>query len=505
MNPYHGISLSKRRMIVLTVMLVAILEVLDSTIINVALPYMMPSLGADQEQITWVLTSYVVASAMILPLTGFLSDRLGHRRLLLIAIFGFMVSSILCGLASTLTTMVFFRLLQGAFGAALIPLSQAILREAFAKNEQGKAMAIWGMGIMTAPALGPTLGGWITQHASWRWIFYINLPTCLIGILLTLSVIPKTTGKARKIDVLGMLLMFAGIGSLQIFLDQGNTQDWFDSTAILLLLITCILTLSYFIIRTLKHKTPLIQLNIFKDRNFTISTVALAIFAGSVFGLLTLEPIMLENLFGYTALNAGLILSPMGICSALAMVIIAPMINKVPIKMILTLALGCCLMGAYQCSLLTLDAANYNFMICNAWLGFGMGFFMVPISTYALMTVPTCYITEGSGLFSYGRMLGTSVGISLLSTVSSRFMQKDWNQLGEQINRYNPQLHTWLQETHQVLQPTTYHTLQTTLAAQADMLAFTNTYRLIAFALLLLIPWILCMKPVHIERLSLEH
>src|SRR3990167_4974573 len=256
--------MQKKYLIIITIMLVAILEVLDATIVNVALPNMMPSLNANQNQITWVLTSYVVAAAMMLPLTGFLSHRIGTKNVLLMDIIGFMASSFLCGTANSLDIMVFYRLLQGGFGAALIPLSQSILRQSFPLEEQGKAMAIWGLGIMAAPIFGPTIGGFILAHASWRWIFYLNMPFCLFGLIMTIIVIPPYEKKLQKIDLLGVALMFIGIGCLQIFLDQGNSNNWFHSNFILLMFTTSIFCIILFLLRTASHKNPVITLAIFK-------------------------------------------------------------------------------------------------------------------------------------------------------------------------------------------------------------------------------------------------
>ena len=218
---------SRKMWIIVAVMCVAILEVLDSTIINVALPHMMPALSANQEQITWVLTSYVVASAIMLPLTGFLSKILGEKSLLIACTTGFMIASFLCGTSTSLVSMVALRCFQGAFGAALIPLSQSILRQSFPPEKQGKAMGIWGLGVMVAPVLGPTLGGIITEYSSWRWVFYINTPVCVLAIFLASTVIPKTPKIPQRFDWTGIILMFIGIGCMQLFLDQGNSKDWF--------------------------------------------------------------------------------------------------------------------------------------------------------------------------------------------------------------------------------------------------------------------------------------
>lgn len=495
------ISTTSRLLIITTVMLVAILEVLDSTVVNVALPYMMPSLGATQEQITWVLTSYVVASAMMIPLTGFLAQRLSHRRLLLINITGFMVSSALCGLASNLPTMVIFRLLQGGFGAALIPLSQSILRKSFSLAEQGKAMAIWGIGIMAAPVFGPTLGGIITEYSNWRWIFYFNIPICLIGILLTLFVIKPETTHKQKIDWLGIALMFIGVGCLQLFLDQGNTKDWFNSMFIITMLATSVVAMILFIIRSLTTEHPAVRLDVFRDRNFTLATIILALYCGSLFGLVALQPIMLETLFGYNAITSGMTLSPQGIGSAVGMMLAAPLIKVVRVRLLLVIGYATAAVGCYYLSTLNLQATQMNFLIANGIQGFGTGFSVVPLAAYALATINKSLITEASGLFSYGRMLGTSIGVSLLSTLVSRLAQVNWNQLGENINPFNNNLRLWLAEQHLTIDgQIAFGELKGTLYKQASMIAFNDAFFAIAIVMVLLIPLTLCMKHVDLNK-----
>ncbi len=496
---FRETSSRQKTLIIFTIMLVAILEVLDSTIVNVALPNMMPSLSANQDQITWVLTSYVVAAAMMLPLTGFLSDLIGIKQLLIIDIAGFMIASFACGTAEQLNMMVIYRLFQGGFGAALIPLSQAILRESFPLEEQGKAMAIWGLGIMAAPVFGPTIGGYIVAHSSWRWIFYINAPICLLGLLMTFAVIPKTSHQSRKIDYLGILLMFTGIGCLQIFLDQGNSNNWFQSNAILLLAIISALSIILFLIRSATHKTPVITLSIFKDRNFSLCTLLLALYCGCLFGFVTLQPIMLENLFHYTPLLAGNTMIAIGLSSAVAMGFSSPLMKHCSIKVVLTLSTIMSAIGIYYTSTLSLDAARINFMIGDAFFGFGMGLFMVPLTTYSLATLKQQYITEGAGLFAYGRMLGTSVGVSLLSTLVARLTQINWQQIGEHINVFNNNLRLWLSQQHlSIHNPQTVAKLKLILSQQSSMLAFLSAYRLIAILLICLLPLVWTLKQVDL-------
>lgn len=494
-----NISSSERWFIIITVMLVAVLEVLDSTIVNVALPSMMSSLGATQDQITWVLTSYVVASAIMIPLTGFISKSIGEKSLLIIDISGFMLFSFLCGAAQTLDMMVTTRILQGAFGASLIPLSQSIMRQSFTKSQQGKAMAIWGIGLMVAPVLGPTLGGVIVEHASWRWVFYINAPVCLTALIMAITFIPKIKGSRQSIDTWGIITMFIGIGSLQIFLDQGNTKDWFNSNSIIVLLTCAVIGFMFFIHHSLTTTKPAVALRLFGNRNFMSSTIIFATYCGCVFGVLTLEPMMLETLFGYTALNAGLTLAPMGLFSAVSMITVSMLIGKIRVQYLLLTGLLFLALGCYQLSSITLEASNEQFYHANLLMGIGLGTIMVPLSTFALITLKKEQITEASGLYNYGRMLGTSVGISLLSTLVSRSTQRHWHALSGAINTFNPNLKYWLMQQGGSLQdPQTLAILNQTLSAQAGLQGFISAFQIASFALLCIIPLTFLIKNVKL-------
>ena len=491
---------SRRWTIIATIMMVAILEVLDSTIVNVALPYMMPSLGANQNQITWVLTSYVVSSAIMLPLTGFFSSRIGQKQLLLTNITGFMIASILCGIAQSLPEIVIFRVFQGLFGASLIPLSQSILRETFPLEEQGKAMAIWGIGIMAAPIFGPTLGGFITEHMSWRWIFYINLPICLLGLTLALFIIPETERYHQRIDWLGLFLMVIGSSALQVFLDKGNENDWLNSNSILILLVTAIFCTIYFVIRSLTHPFSVIKLKIFIDHNFRISCLMFALLSGSLFGLITLEPILLERLFNYTALTAGWTMAPLGIASAVTMIFVPQLMKHINIKIILTTGMLFCICGALRFANINLNSPIQGFLMNNAFLGFGMGFLMVPLSTYSLATLPKKDITEGAGLYSYSRMLGTSIGISLLSTFVSRTTQINWNTLSNHITIYNSNIYQLVNSQKlSFLSLLDIKYLSLIVQRQASLLSFLDSFRVIAIILILLIPLLLALKTIELR------
>ena len=491
---------SHRWWIVVTIMMVAILEILDSTIVNVALPSMMSSLGADQNQITWVLTSYVVASAIILPLTGFIANRIGQKHLLMMNITGFMVSSFLCGLAQSLPEMVLFRIFQGMCGASLIPLSQAILRKTFPLEQQGKAMAIWGMGIMVAPICGPTLGGLITEHTSWRWIFYINIPFCIIGLFLTLWVIPQSQKIVQKIDWLGLAAMVLGITTLQLFLDKGNENGWFDSNFILTLLLISALSLSYFVFRSLTQDRPAVKLKLYKDRNFALSCAILMLYCGITFGTITLQPLMLETLFHYPAITAGLTMAPLGIASACSMSIVSQLMTRINVKLILATCVLISAYGAFRLSSITLNNTMGNFLWDNAILGLGMGGFMVPLATYSLASIPKLDITEASGLFSYSRMLGTSLGISLLSTLVTRVAQVNWHNLGSHITTFSAPLHSWLASQQLDLHnPIAIGRLDYLLQQQANFIGFLDGYKTIAIGFLILIPLICTLKTIPLK------
>lgn len=490
-----------RLMIIITIMMAAVLEVLDSTIVNVSLPSMMPALSANANQITWVLTAYVVASAIMLPLTGFMSNMLGRKRMMFLNITGFMLSSLASGMATSLSAMVLFRCIQGASGAALIPLSQSILRETFPLHEQGKAMAIWGLGIMMAPVFGPTLGGYITEDFNWRWIFYINIPVCLTALVLTHFFIPQTRVIKQHLDTLGLILMVIGIGCLQLFLDQGNDKNWFESHTILLLCLLSIIGIIGFLFRCLFCRPPLIDLSLYKNRNFSIASLIMLTFSGCLFGVLTLEPILLEHVFHYPIITTGWVLAPLGLASAIGMVSASFLMRRCSVKWLLTIGLALASLSAMRLAALSPMTSMHYFLITNALLGLGMGLIMVPLSTYALATIERGALTEGSGLFAYSRMLGTSIGISLLSTLVSEESQINWNTLSAHINRFSDPLQHWLALQHEHLfNPMAIEKLARIVNEGATLQAFIDAYYAVAIAFLLLIPWVWFFHLVDLRK-----
>lgn len=478
-----------RFLITFTVMLITVLEVLDMTIVNVALPPMMGSLSANSEEITWVLTSYIVAAAILMPLTGWLIEHLGQRTLLLANIVGFCLSSMLCGMAASLFQMVVFRTLQGLFGASLVPLSQFILRSTYPKEEQGKAMALWGMGVMVAPILGPTLGGYITEALNWRWIFFINLPFCVLAFVLTLSVIKQTEKHIKPIDSLGLVLLIISIGSLQLFLDQGNVHDWFESNYICFLFGLMISSGSIFIYRGLKVSNNIIDLSIFSDKDFWICSILILGYLVSLFGMIALQPMLLENLLNYPIAYTGLLMAPRGLASAITMACVAGLMDKISPKYMIIAGLIISFIGGRWMADFQLGTSESIIMLNGALQGIGMGLFFVPVSTVALSTLPQNKTGEASGLFSLARSMGSSIGVAIMSMLASRQTQVHYQSLGRHISLYNPNFQSLLDKQNTLLEPAqALKLLEQQVLLQANFNAFINCFLVSSYGFLVLLP-----------------
>lgn len=484
--------------ITISVMLVAVIEVLDMTIVNVALPPMMGALGANSDEITWVLTAYIVSSAIVMPLTGLLVKLVGRRTLLLIDIAGFLTTSLLCGLSVSLAEMVFLRTLQGIFGASLIPLSQYILRDIYPPEKHGKAMAVWGVGIMVAPVLGPTLGGYITSWINWRWIFFINVPVCIIAFSLTLFNITETVRENIKIDWHGLILMIIGIGCLQIVLDRGNSSGWFSSNFILITSIASAIGLITFISKGIQDRHNIIDLQLFRYRNFWLCCTILLIYTMGIIGMISIQPILLENLFNYNAQTAGLAMAPRAIASALTMIAAGFLTERVDNRWLILTGILFTTIGSY----LTAHINMHTSFDLFAWYGFvqglGMGLVFTPLSTLALSEMAGKEMAEGAGLFSFSRSIGSSIGISILSTTISRETQVNWNQLGGHLTTTQYNFQRWLQlKDMSITNPQDVHRIAQTLHHHATMVAFVDTFWLVTLSSALLLPFVFFLKRAH--------
>lgn len=494
---------ARRALLSIAVMLSTVMVVLDTTIVNVALPHMMGELGATSEQITWVLTSYLASSAIVVALTGFLTARFGQRRLILVCISGFVLSSALCGLAQNLPEMVAFRTLQGCLGAPIVPLSQALMIGNFASNERGKAMAIWGIGIMVAPVLGPTLGGYITDHIDWRWVFYINLPVGIVSLLLALATVRPTLRRAISTDWLGLCLMIAGFGSLQLVLDRGNQEDWWHSNLIVALAATGVLSLAAFVLRGWRKADNIVNIGLFRDRNFATATLMMGGFGLGMFGIIAIQPILLERLLGYPPSLTGAVMAPRALASALGMFLAGRLINRTdPRYLVLT--------GIILSAVGSAIMAGYALNISPGWImgpgliqGMGLGMIFVPLSTLAYDTLPQAAVAEAAGLFTLVRNVGASIGISVVATLLTRRTQQHWEVLGGHINAFNPGLQRWLNAHGLALNdPVSAQLLAGELHRQASMLAFVDAFWVISWTFILMIPlvWLLKRKPAESHR-----
>src|SRR5262249_43278135 len=412
---------------------------LDITIVSVAIPHMLGSFGATSDQITWVLTSYLVSAAVVMPLTGYLSERLGRRRLLNIAIVGFIVSSALCGVSWSLLSMVIFRIAQGVCGAPLIALSQAILLDAFPREKHGQALAIFGLGIMVAPVLGPVLGGWLTDTFVWRAVFYINVPIGLVALLLAIGELPREPLKHLRTDWNGMVLLALTVGSLQLVLDQGPMRDWFDSRFIQIFSGISLFSGVAFLMRGWGNPSNIIDLSLLKDKNYAAGLIASMAYGVPLFGTIALLPLLIQRLLGYPAMIGGLLFVPRAIVSPISLAIAGGVLMQLIDARYLIAA------GLVLTAIGTIIMANSTLYVDAWWLiwpgmiaGAGMGLFFVPINAVAFATIPGAKLDEASGVMALTRNIGASIGIAIVSWLLVRQTQIHFDNLVSHLSSFNP-------------------------------------------------------------------
>jgi DHA2 family multidrug resistance protein len=487
---------SERLMITLAVMSATLIQVLDTTIVNVALPHMAGQLGATTDQISWVLTSYLVSSAIVMPLTGYFADTLGRKRFLLGCIAGFVAASALCGVAQSLFQIVAFRLLQGVFGAALVPLSQAIMADAYPPEERGKAMAIWGLGVMVGPVLGPTLGGWLTDIASWRWTFYINVPVGALSFFLASQYVPHSELRARRMDWTGLILLGVGVAGLQYMLDRGTSQDWFSANDIRLSAVATVVGLLGFAWHSLRlGEHALFDLRIFKDRNFAMSCLVMGALGLGLFGGLVLQPILLEGLLGYPIVTTGFVMAPRGIATAIAMLVVGRLVSKVDPRLLIGTGMLVSAAGSYAMTRYSLDIGVFT-IIWPAFLqGLGLGLIFVPLSTIAYATLDRKLMAEAAGIYSLVRTVGAAAGISVVTTLLTRQAQVLWNELGAHVTAYNPAYLDYVRSLG--LSPTDPHAIAVVaaqVAQQAQLGAMLDVFQVTTWSFLLMLPLVLLLR-----------
>ena len=407
-----------RGMITVSIMLATIMQALDTTIANVALPHMQGALQSSQDQISWVLTSYIVAAAIATPLTGWLCSAFGRRRVFLFAVAGFTVASALCGMADNIFEIVAARLLQGLFGAALVPLSQAVLLDINPKEKIGQAMAIWGAGIMIGPILGPMLGGWLTENASWRWVFYINLPVGLLAFYGIARYLPESRPAGIKLDLFGFATLSLAIGLLQMFLDRGEQLDWFDSTEIRVEAIGCLIAFAFFVAHTFTAiGTSFFDRRLLKDRNFVTGLLFAFIVGMVLYATMALLPTLLQGLLGYPVVYTGMVMAPRGIGTMAAMLMVGRLLHHVDARAIMALGFTLTAIALYMMTGMTLDMSSRIIIVSGVIQGLGIGFTFVPLSAVAFATLAPDLRNDGTPIFSLLRNIGSSVGISIVQAM----------------------------------------------------------------------------------------
>jgi MFS transporter, DHA2 family, multidrug resistance protein len=485
-----------RGMITVSIMLATIMQALDTTIANVALPHMQGSLSAAQDQISWVLTSYIVAAAVATPLTGWVSNRIGRKKLFLVSVAGFTVASLLCGIATSIEEMVLFRLMQGLFGAGLVPLSQAVLLDINPPEHHGSAMAIWGAGIMVGPIFGPTLGGYLTELYNWRWVFLINLPVGLIAFagILTFVTETKTTGK-RHFDLFGFAMLALAIGALQLMLDRGELKDWFSSGEIIVEAAVAGLAFYLFLAHSLTTSRPFLEMELFRDRNFAIGLVFIFIVGIILLATMALLPPMLQNLMDYPVITTGLVLAPRGVGTMIAMLVVGRLVNRVDARLLIFVGLALTAASLYEMTGFSLEIATSDLVRTGITQGLGLGFIFVPLSTLTFATLHARFRTDATALYSLVRNLGSSVGISIVVALLSQNSQISHAELASTVTPYNKVFHLpGVPSFWNLANPAGLAAFDAEVNRQAAMIAYLNDFKLMMVVTLLAVPLLLLVR-----------
>lgn len=497
--------------IAFTVMLAVFMEVLDTSVANVALPHIAGNLSAGVDESTWVLTSYLVSNAIVLPLTGWFSTLFGRKRFYMTCVAIFTISSMLCGFAPSLSLLVLFRILQGAGGGALQPISQAILLESFPKHKQGMAMAMFGVGVVMAPIIGPTLGGWLTDSYSWRWIFLINIPVGVLSLILTYFLVFDPPFLQRRglragaqIDFIGLGLLSVGLGFLQVVLDKGQREDWFESHFIIACAAVAAFGLVAAFIWELTRKDPIVDFRLLKDRNFFLATLTMFVLGFVLYGSTALLPIFLQTLLGYTALLSGLVLSPGGIIVVIMLPLVGQLLTRFEARWLVICGVVIVAASLFHMAKFTLDIDFHAAMMARIYQSAGMAFLFVPINVMAFYFIPKEKFNNATGIINLARNIGGSFGIANVVTLLARRSQFHQGVLVSHMTPFDPAYQAILNGTTQAL-----HVAGSSLAdaqmqangiaygllqRHATMLAFVDDFWVMGLMFLSLIPLMFLMR-----------
>src|SRR4051812_7179172 len=480
----------RRNMVTICAMTATIMQALDTTIANVALPYMQGTLSASQDQINWVLTSYIVAAAIMTAPVGWIANRFGRKRTFIICSAGFTVASVACGLAQDITQMVLFRLLQGVFGASLVPLSQAVLLDSYALHERAKAMSIWGMGVMMGPIMGPSLGAWLTETYSWHWVFFVNLPFGIVTVLGLLAFMDETRPNTDlTFDWFGFAALAIGIGSLQIALDRGEDQGWLESNEIIIEFIIAAVGFYYFLAHSLTTARPFIQFALFKDKNFVGGCVFMTVMGLVLFSTMALSSPYLQNVIGYPIITAGLLLATRGSGTFVAMMIVGRLLRYIEARTLIIVGLSLTALSLFWMTGWTDQTGVPEIVMVSIMQGFGFGLVFVPLSTVAFMTLPGNLRTDGTSMLTLVRNVASSIGISIAIAQLTEGTRRYHAILSEHINPFNQALQ--MPDVTGMINMSTdagRAIADALVTVQAQIIAFSRDYQLVMFFIIGSIP-----------------
>jgi MFS transporter, DHA2 family, multidrug resistance protein len=480
----------RRNMVTICAMTATIMQALDTTIANVALPYMQGTLSASQDQINWVLTSYIVAAAIMTAPVGWIANRFGRKRIFILCSGGFTFASVLCGLAQDIDQMVLFRLLQGMFGAALVPLSQAVMLDTYALHERAKAMAIWGMGVMMGPIMGPSLGAWLTETYSWHWVFFVNLPFGVFTVLGLLVFMDETKKNFDlRFDWFGFFALAVGIGALQIALDRGEQLGWLESNEIIAEFIVSAAGFYYFFAHSLTTDRPFIQFAIFKDRNFIGGCVFMAVMGLVLFSTMALASPYLQNVIGYPIITAGLLLASRGCGTFVAMMMVGRLMRHIEARTLIISGLGLTGLSLFYMTGWTDQTGVSEIVTLSIVQGFGFGLVFVPLSTVAFLTLPNNLRTDGTSMLTLMRNVASSIGISIVIAQLTEGSRRVYSVLSEHINPFNHALQ--MPDVSSIINLTTDKgraMADVMVALQSQIIAFSQDYQMVMLFTLCAIP-----------------
>jgi len=493
-----------------SVMLATFMEVLDTSVANVALPHISGNLSATTDESTWVLTSYLVSNAIVLPATNWLSRYFGRKRFLIACIVIFTLASALCGAATSLSMLIFARVLQGAGGGALQPIAQSVLLESFPPEKRGQAMAVYGLGIVVAPIIGPTLGGWITDNYSWRWIFYINVPVGALAIFMANAFVEDPpymrAQKPGRIDYVGFGLMALGLAALQLVLDMGQQEDWFESAFIARAVAVAVFALVAFVVWELRSDEPIVNLRVLKNRNFAVGVMLITVMGVVLYGSIALLPLFLQTLMGYPATASGMAVSPRGFGSILSMIIVGRLVGRVDGRWLIMFGFAVLAYSTWMLAGLNLDIAMSNVVWPNIISGCAMGFIFVPLTTMAMGTLPNEQVGNASGVYNLMRNTGGSIGIAAVTTLLSRGAQAHQSAIAAHLTPYDPAFQERLRQITAalglrggggVVSQQALASVYGVVLRQSMLMSFIDNFRLLSFMCLLCVRAALLFKRVR--------